>query len=105
MRTGADLLKAAEESSAAFSPWHPVRFDEGGEPERAAAVLAPIAARHGATPQQIALAWHLHRSAVSLPIPGTTSLAHLTDNLAAARITLSPEEVAALTALAPDQSR
>jgi aryl-alcohol dehydrogenase-like predicted oxidoreductase len=82
-----------------------VRFDEGGEPEKVTSVLAPIAARHGATPQQIALAWHLHRSTVSLPIPGTTSLAHLKDNLAAARITLSPEDVTAVTALASNVSR
>ncbi len=99
-RTGTSLLKAAEESGAAFCPWHPVRFDEGGEPEKVTSVLAPIAARHGATMQQIALAWHLHRSPASLPIPGTTSLEHLKDNLAAAQITLSAQDAAAVTALA-----
>jgi aryl-alcohol dehydrogenase-like predicted oxidoreductase len=101
-RTGTGLLKAAEESGAAFSPWHPVRFDEGGEPGKVTSGLAPIAARHGATMQQLALAWHLHRSPVSLPIPGTTRLEHLQDNLAAARITLPAEDVAAVTALAPE---
>jgi aryl-alcohol dehydrogenase-like predicted oxidoreductase len=79
-----------------------VRFDEGGQAEQVTAALAPIARRHGATLQQIALAWHLHRSPVSLPIPGTTSPAHLAENLAAAEIKLSAEEVAALTALAPE---
>jgi aryl-alcohol dehydrogenase-like predicted oxidoreductase len=101
-RTGTDLLQAAEQSGAAFSPWHPVRFDEGGEPEKVTSALAPIAARHGATMQQIALAWHLHRSPASLPIPGTTSLEHLKDNLAAAQITLSTQDVAAITALAAE---
>jgi pyridoxine 4-dehydrogenase len=101
-RTGADLLRAAEESGAAFSPWHPVRFDEGGDAEKVTSVLEPIALRYGATMQQIALAWHLHRSPVSLPIPGTTSLAHLKDNLAAAEIELAAEDVAAITALAPE---
>ena len=101
-RTGAGLLRAAEESGAVFSPWHPVRFDETGETEKITAVLTPIAHRHGATNQQIALAWHLHSSPASLPIPGTTSPAHLADNLAAAGIALTAEEVAAITALAPE---
>jgi aryl-alcohol dehydrogenase-like predicted oxidoreductase len=104
IRTGADLLLAAGEFGAAFSPWHPVRFDEDGEPGKIAAALAPIAAHHGATTQQIALAWHLHQSPASLPIPGTTSLAHLKENLAAAHIALSPEEVDAITALVPTPS-
>ncbi len=102
LRTGADLLAAAEESGALFSPWHPVHFDDGGEPAKVTSVLAPIAAAHGVTMRQIALAWHLHRSPVSLPIPGTTSLTHLADNLAAARITLSAEDVRAITAIAPE---
>jgi pyridoxine 4-dehydrogenase len=65
-------------------------------------VIDPIAAEHNATPQQIALAWQLHRTARALPIPGTTSVAHLHENLAAAAITLSREEVDAITALAPE---
>jgi pyridoxine 4-dehydrogenase len=101
-RTGADLLRAAEESGAVFSPWHPVRFDEGGQAQEVTAALTPIARRHGATIQQIALAWHLHRSPVSLPIPGTTSPTHLTGNLAAADIKLTTEDVTTITALAPE---
>ncbi|MER7444706.1 aldo/keto reductase [Micromonospora avicenniae] len=99
-RTGADLLAAAERSGAVFSPWHPVSLRDGGEnAEQVAATLAPIAARHAATPQQIALAWLLHRSPRMLPIPGTTGLAHLRENVAAARIRLTGAEVAELTAV------
>ncbi|WP_406081300.1 aldo/keto reductase [Micromonospora sp. NBC_00858] len=102
-RTGADLLAAAERTRAVFSPWHPVSLRDGGDNAgQVAAALAPIAARHAATPQQIALAWLLHRSSAMLPIPGTTSLAHLRENLAAARIALSDAEVAELTALVPE---
>lgn len=101
-RTGADLLAAAERTGAVFSPWHPVSLRDGGDnAEQVPAALAPIAARHAATPQQIALAWLLHRSPAMLPIPGTTSLAHLRENLAAARIALSDAEVAELTTLVP----
>lgn len=60
--------------------------------------LAAIAARHGASPSQIALAWLLARSPAILPIPGTSSLAHLEENWAARRIALSPDEVAAIAA-------
>ncbi|MFI6082040.1 aldo/keto reductase [Streptomyces sp. NPDC051217] len=101
MRAGADLLRAAEQDGIAFSPWHPVTLTDGPAPgpEKAREVLAPIAARHEATLQQIALAWHLHRSPISLPIPGTTSLVHLRENLAAQSIRLSDEEVAGITAI------
>jgi pyridoxine 4-dehydrogenase len=72
-----------------FVPFFPLRGDGG-------ATLAEIAARHGATPEQIALAWLLHRSPAMLPIPGTLSLAHLKKNLAALEIELSEDEFAAL---------
>ena len=62
--------------------------------------LAEIAARHHATPAQIALAWLLHRSAVMLPIPGTASVEHLEENVGAARIELSAEDVKELGELA-----
>lgn len=104
VRTGAELLRATECSGAVFSPWHPVRFDESGDTERITGALGTIARRHGATIQQIALAWHLHRSPASLPIPGTTNPAHLNENLAAANITLSTEDVAAITALTTEPS-
>jgi pyridoxine 4-dehydrogenase len=72
-----------------FLPYFPLRGD-GGRP------LANIAARHGATPAQIALAWLLRRSRTMLPIPGTLSLEHLKQNLAALEIELSDAEFQAL---------
>lgn len=101
-RTGADLLQAAENSGTVFSPWHPVTLTEGPDTDKVTAVIEPIAARHGVTARQVALAWLLHRSPVTLPIPGTTSVAHLKDNLAAAEIELSGEDVAAITELATE---
>jgi hypothetical protein len=102
IRTGAELLGAAANAGAVFSPWHPMGFYEGGEPERITAALEPIAQRHEATVQQIALAWHLHRAPHTLPIPGTTSLNHLQTNLAAAEITLTEHDVAAISELVPE---
>jgi aryl-alcohol dehydrogenase-like predicted oxidoreductase len=72
-----------------FVPYFPLRG--GGSP-----ALADIAARHGATPQQIALAWLLRRSPTTLPIPGTLSLEHLRENLAAAQVELTGADVEAL---------
>jgi pyridoxine 4-dehydrogenase len=88
----------------AFSPSHPVTLTEGPDTARVESVVETIAARHGVGPRQLALAWHLHHSPVSLPIPGTTSITHLRDNLAAAQIILSADEVAELTSLAPETS-
>ena len=99
-RDGADLLAAAEEDRIVFSPWHPVTITDGPLASRAAAVLAPIAAAHHATPQQIALAWQLQGSPQSLPIPGTTSLAHLRENLRAQSIVLSGQEMRAIDGIA-----
>ena len=99
VRTSADLLDAAERDGIAFSPWHPVTLTEGPDTARVIAVVEMIAARHGVTARQLALAWHLHHSPVSLPIPGTTSIAHLRDNLAATQIALSADEVAELNFL------
>jgi pyridoxine 4-dehydrogenase len=72
-----------------FVPFFPLKGD-GGRP------LAEIAARHGATPSQITLAWLLRRSPAMLPIPGTLSLAHLQENLAALEIELTDAEFEAL---------
>jgi pyridoxine 4-dehydrogenase len=99
MRTGADLLEAAETDGIVFSPWHPVTITDGPLAATAAGVVAPIAAAHHATTQQIALAWQLQNSASALPIPGTTSLAHLRENLLAQSITLTPGEMAALNGI------
>jgi hypothetical protein len=95
-RVGADLLAAAEEDRIAFAPWHPVTTTDGPLAARAAEVLPPIAAAHGVGVQQIALAWQLQGSSWTLPIPGTTSLAHLRENLAARSIVLSTAEMQAI---------
>jgi aryl-alcohol dehydrogenase-like predicted oxidoreductase len=76
-----------------FIPWYPLltgRLAEPGGP------LAAAAARHGATPAQVALAWLLARAPVMLPIPGTSRVAHLEENVAAAGLALDVAEVAAL---------
>jgi hypothetical protein len=96
VRTSADLLAAAEGDQIVFSPWHPATTTDGPHAPRAAEVLPPIAAAHGASVQQVALAWQLQGSPQSLPIPGTTSLAHLHENLKAQSIVLSPPEMRAI---------
>ena len=100
VRIGADLRTAAEEDGIAFSPWHPVTVTDGPLAVHAAEVMAPIAAQHEATVSQIALAWQLQGSAQSLPIPGTTSLDHLYENLNARSIRLSSAEMDALDDIA-----
>ena len=73
----------------AFISWYPIAAGELTKPE---GKLAQAAKRHGATVGQLALAWLLHRSPVMLPIPGTSSIAHLEENVAAASVRLSPAE-------------
>jgi aryl-alcohol dehydrogenase-like predicted oxidoreductase len=102
-RTGADLLAAAEAVGVAFSPWHPTTLaDRAADAAHLRAALDPICARHDATVAQIAIAWLLRRSPLMLPIPGTSSLEHLEENLAAATIDLAPEDVEAITQLVPE---
>ena len=96
VRVGADLLAAAEQDGIAFSPWHPVTITDGPLAGRAAEVVPKIAAAHGATTQQVALAWQLQHSPVSLPIPGTTSLEHLRENVDTGSLVLSDAEIKAL---------
>jgi aryl-alcohol dehydrogenase-like predicted oxidoreductase len=95
-RVGADLLAAAEQDRIVFSPWHPVTTTDGPLASRAAQVLPPIAAAHGVSVRQVALAWQLQGSPQALPIPGTTSLAHLEENLRAQSIVLRPQEMRAI---------
>ena len=64
--------------------------------------LRPICEKHDATVPQIALAWLLHRSPVMLPVPGTSSLEHLEENLAPVAIELTDEEVDTITRLVPE---
>jgi pyridoxine 4-dehydrogenase len=88
-RTHEPVLAHCTRSNIAFVPWLPLG---GGRTDDAAALTA-LAAEIGATPTQVALAWLLHRSPVMLPIPGTTSLDHLAENVAAAEIELSAAQL------------
>jgi pyridoxine 4-dehydrogenase len=88
------VLDACEQAGLAFIPWFPLAT---GELAKEGGPLDAIARERGATPSQLALAWLLRRSPVMLPIPGTSSVAHLEDNMAAARIRLSDEEFTALS--------
>jgi aryl-alcohol dehydrogenase-like predicted oxidoreductase len=102
VRHGAAVREVAQERGIVFSPWHPGAIPGGEQGVPLHAVIDPIAAKHDATAQQIALAWQLHRTAGALPIPGTTSVQHLQENLAAGRIQLTDDEVGAITALTPE---
>jgi aryl-alcohol dehydrogenase-like predicted oxidoreductase len=89
-RHSEDVLNECEKEGIGFLPWYPLAASElakEGSP------LANAAKRHGVTPGQLALAWLLHRSPAMLPIPGTSSVAHLEENTAAATVKLSLEEV------------
>jgi pyridoxine 4-dehydrogenase len=88
-----DVLDACERKGIAFLPWFPLGT---GSLSRRGGALDRIAARRGATPAQIALAWLLHRSPVVCPIPGTSSLEHLEENVAAREIGLTDDDLAAL---------
>jgi pyridoxine 4-dehydrogenase len=90
-----DVLDYCEAQGIGFIPWYPLA---AGELAQDGSILDEMARAHDASPSQIALAWLLARSAVMLPIPGTSKVAHLEENVAAADITLSAEEVAALDA-------
>jgi pyridoxine 4-dehydrogenase len=105
-----DVVDFCERERIAFIPWYPLQAGEvakGGLKQgvrrllgRAGAgtpQLSRIAQRHNATPPQIALAWLLRRASVMLPIPGTSKRAHLEENVAAAAVQLSDEEVRALS--------
>ncbi len=104
VRLGAAVRRVAQEAGLIFSPWHPGALPRGDEGGPFHAVIDPIAAKYDATPQQIALAWQLHRSDHALPIPGTASIQHLKENLAAAHISLAQDEVDAITALASEEN-
>jgi len=93
-RESEDVLRVCEQAGLGFLPWFPLGAGslDGGAP------LAEVAARHGASVMQIALAWLLRKSPAMLPIPGTSSLDHLEENVAAASLELSDEDVAALEA-------
>ncbi|KAB1188980.1 MULTISPECIES: aldo/keto reductase [Haloferax] len=87
------VLAACEGYGIGYIPWFPLGAGDLGD--KADAVSA-VAAKHDSTPQQIALAWLLHRSDVMLPIPGTSSVTHLRDNIAASHIGLDDEDMTRL---------
>lgn len=91
------VLDYCEQQGIGFIPWYPLAAGKLLEP---GSVLDGVARRHGATASQVALAWLLKRSPVMLPIPGTSKVAHLEQNVAAVDIELSDADFTALDALA-----
>lgn len=96
-RESEDVLAYCEQNGIGFIPWFPLA---SGELTKRGSVLDEIAHGHNATPSQIALAWMLHRSPVILPIPGTSKVKHLEENVAAGDIVLTDDEFALLNGIA-----
>ena len=94
-RGSEDVLNYCEQHNIGFIPWYPLA---AGALTKEGSLLDSMAKQHGSSPSQIALAWTLRRSRVMLPIPGTSKVRHFEENVAAANITLSDEEFAALDA-------
>ena len=95
-RTWEDVVDYCDREGIAFIPWFPL-----GAGSLAIEALAPLAARRRVTPLQAALAWLLARSTTMLPIPGTSQVAHLEENVAAASLVLTPADLAMLDHLQP----
>lgn len=98
-RQSEDVLKYCEQHGIGFIPWFPLAAGKLAEPGGA---VAEIAAAHGATPSQVALAWLLAHSSVMLPIPGTSSVEHVEENAAAAGLELTTDELARLESASTD---
>ncbi|MFI9640034.1 aldo/keto reductase [Micromonospora sp. NPDC051925] len=92
-RSAEDVLDHCERNDLAFIPWFPIATGNLAKP---GGPLDAIATGHDATPAQLALAWLLRRSPVMLPIPGTSSVGHLEENVAAAQVQLTDDEYDAL---------
>ena len=92
------VLEFCSLEEQAFLPWRPVAGGNLG----ASAVVEEIARRNHATPSQVALAWLLAHSPVMLPIPGTSKVAHLEENLGAVALGLAPADLAELDRIAPE---
>ena len=93
-RKSETVLDYCTDHGIAFIPWYPLAAGQLTQP---GSLLDSIAKRHSATTGQLALAWLLHRSPVIVPIPGTSSIAHLEQNMAAANIKLSIDELRELS--------
>lgn len=100
-RGSEDVLTYCEQHGIGFIPWYPLA---AGDLAKAGSLLDQIAKRHKAAPSQVALAWVLKRSPVMLPIPGTSKVAHLEENVAAVEIDLSEEDFTALDRAGKKQS-
>jgi len=96
-RDAEPLLEYAEKNGLGFIPWFPLAT---GKLAKEGGPLDAISREHGASPSQLALAWLLKRSPSILPIPGTSTVSHVEDNIAAAKIELTDDEFAALSAAA-----
>jgi pyridoxine 4-dehydrogenase len=92
-----DVLDYCTAEGIAFIPWVPIAHGEHAGSQ----LLGMIAAELGATAAQLSLAWLLHRSPVIVPIPGTSSIRHLEENVAAAGLELTADQLARLAALSP----
>jgi aryl-alcohol dehydrogenase-like predicted oxidoreductase len=95
-REAEPVLDYCEQQGIGFIPWFPLA---AGDLARPGSILDEIAKEHRVVPSQIALAWMLKRSPVTLPIPGTSKVKHLEENVAAAEIKLSDKQLAALNKL------
>lgn len=93
-RDAEPVLEYCERNDLGFIPWYPIAT---GDLARPGGPLEAMSAEYGATPVQLALAWLLRRSPVMLPIPGTSSIAHLEENLAGAEVELTDDRFEALT--------
>jgi pyridoxine 4-dehydrogenase len=100
-RSAEPVLEACESRGLGFIPWFPLAAGPLAAPD---GPLQQIAADHGASASQLALAWLLKRSPVMLPIPGTSKVSHLEQNVAAAEIALSDEEFETLSKAATESA-
>jgi aryl-alcohol dehydrogenase-like predicted oxidoreductase len=91
-RSAEDVLAYCEAQGIAFLPWYPLGDGSALKLSR----VRKMAEKHKATPAQVAIAWLLAKSPVMVPIPGTGSIAHLEENVAAAKLKLSKDDLAAL---------
>lgn len=100
-RQSEDVLEFCEAENIGFIPWFPLA---SGSLAKEGSVLDEVAKKLGASPSQVALAWVLKRSPVMLPIPGTSKVAHLEENVAAATLALSDEDFGALDKVGKEES-
>jgi pyridoxine 4-dehydrogenase len=88
-----DALAYCEAQAIGFMPWYPMAGGKLMKPDHPGAkAVAEIAARYSISVPQLSIAWLLHRSPVMLPIPGTSKVAHLDENIAASRLSIGPDE-------------